>query len=460
MFARMGRHNIISSALLTVLLACTAEAQAALGWTQVSSTGPSPRRYHAMVYDSARGVCVLFGGSTSCPDSGNNETWEWNGATWTQVATVGTVPSPRWVVAMAYDSARGVCVLFGGYRPGDDGETWEYDGATASWTLKSTAGPSPRRGHAMAYDAARDETVLFGGESDGGVFYNDTWVWDGLTWSQRSPTVTPLGRAQHCMAYDSDRQVVVMHGGAWWLGPGPFADTWEWDGSTWTRQTSSGIPAGAHQAMVYDSFRRATTMLFDSDAWVWTGISWFATPYGIGPSRHSAAAAFDTLRNEVVVHGGGYSGAPCLYGETWTLRVADGPASYTSFGAGCPGAGGLVPILAMEPGGEPRIGRNTLFRASNLTPGQLSVTFFLLDLSNSAPMVPVPLGAIGLPGCDLLVRLQDSLLGSTTSSSVVGGFAIPGAVSLIGFKFYVQGGVFYQANTQALTNALAGVVGY
>src|SRR5262245_52136863 len=70
-----------------------------------------PRSGSAMAYDSARGVTVLFGGALGfSPPYG--DTWEWDGNTWIQRATQG--PSPRWYAAMAYDSARGVTVLFGG----------------------------------------------------------------------------------------------------------------------------------------------------------------------------------------------------------------------------------------------------------------------------------------------------------------------------------------------------------
>ncbi|MFO0984294.1 MAG: hypothetical protein U1E76_21655 [Planctomycetota bacterium] len=79
-----------------------------------------------MAYDSARGVTVPFGGYSS---AANGETWEWNGTSGLQPAITGTVPRPRYKHAMAYDSARGVTVLFGGYDSGGfDGETWEWDG--------------------------------------------------------------------------------------------------------------------------------------------------------------------------------------------------------------------------------------------------------------------------------------------------------------------------------------------
>jgi hypothetical protein len=57
---------------------------------------------------------------------------------------------------MAYDGARGVCVLFGGQDASGAalGDTWEYDGVT--WLQRSAAGaPSPRRHASCAWDEVR-----------------------------------------------------------------------------------------------------------------------------------------------------------------------------------------------------------------------------------------------------------------------------------------------------------------
>jgi hypothetical protein len=72
---------------------------------------------------------------------------------------------------MAYDGARGVAVLFGGYDGEYDGETWEWDGQR--WTLRAETGPSPRVYHAMAYDSARGTSVLFGGYD--GAYHGEVW---------------------------------------------------------------------------------------------------------------------------------------------------------------------------------------------------------------------------------------------------------------------------------------------
>ncbi len=105
-------------------------------WVQLAPAA-TMREAHAMAYDSARGVTVLFGGWDGAYD---DETWEWDGNTWTLRATTG--PSPRYYHAMAYDSLRAVCVLFGGLDGSTDGETWEWFNTT--WTLRTSAGPSPK----------------------------------------------------------------------------------------------------------------------------------------------------------------------------------------------------------------------------------------------------------------------------------------------------------------------------
>ncbi|HKQ97094.1 MAG TPA: kelch repeat-containing protein, partial [Candidatus Polarisedimenticolia bacterium] len=70
------------------------------------------RNAHAMAYDSARERVVLFGGADA--ERVRNDTWEWDGVAWTQVAATG--PPPRTFPSMVYDETRRVALLFGGNR--------------------------------------------------------------------------------------------------------------------------------------------------------------------------------------------------------------------------------------------------------------------------------------------------------------------------------------------------------
>jgi Galactose oxidase, central domain len=72
--------------------------------------GPSPR-YASIAYDSASKKVTLFGGASL--DGGIfNDTWEWNDQLWTQVADTG--PLPRAFHKMVYDSKNSKMILFGG----------------------------------------------------------------------------------------------------------------------------------------------------------------------------------------------------------------------------------------------------------------------------------------------------------------------------------------------------------
>jgi len=65
---------------------------------------------------------------------------------------------------MAWDAGRRRVVLFGGSDGSPLGDTWEWDGAT--WTQDEST--VARAAHAMAYDGARGRLVVFGGTDAAG----------------------------------------------------------------------------------------------------------------------------------------------------------------------------------------------------------------------------------------------------------------------------------------------------
>jgi hypothetical protein len=136
------------------------------GWSEVADTGPDARSGHALAFDAARERVVLFGGEAA-GSALRGDTWEWDGTGWTEVAHIGPGPS----VALAMTFVGGATLLFGGVTsspapaPGEELSrlSWEWDGA--HWTLRQDMGPAPRWGHAIAFDSARGRPVLFGGFS-------------------------------------------------------------------------------------------------------------------------------------------------------------------------------------------------------------------------------------------------------------------------------------------------------
>lgn len=210
-----------------------------VNWTQLTpATSPSARFGAQLVYDSARGVSVLYGGlasNISIPPP-NSDTWEWNGTTWSQAAPAAN-PGPRYQYGACFDSVRGRTVLYGGSTTQllspPSNQTWEYQGTT--WTQVTTAGnPGPRNRPAMCFHTGLGRTVLFGG-SDASGLTDSTWLYDGTTWTQVSiPGVKPSPRSSASMAYDPTRNLCVLMGGQ--NLSGPLGDTWTFDGAAWTQQ--------------------------------------------------------------------------------------------------------------------------------------------------------------------------------------------------------------------------------
>jgi photosystem II stability/assembly factor-like uncharacterized protein len=129
-----------------------------------------------MAYDAATGTVVMFGGN--CTGSGGpycNDTWTWNGTTWTQQAPA-TSPPGQWWPVMAYDAATATVVEFGGDENGRIlNDTWTWDGTT--WTQQHPAtSPPARYATQMAYDAATGTVVMFGGQGRKKMLH-DTWTW-------------------------------------------------------------------------------------------------------------------------------------------------------------------------------------------------------------------------------------------------------------------------------------------
>jgi hypothetical protein len=302
-------------------------------WTDRTPAGvkPSAREGHAMVYDAARGKVVLFGGMYSSGFSPItlSDVWEWDGVdgTWTERWRSNDLSLSRYRHALAYDTARGTIVLFGGLnlylqRLGD---TWEWDGGLGTWTEKTPTGenPSARTGHALAYDAMQKKVILFGGEDGYLSSKQDTWEWDGAlgTWTEKTPTgENPSARTGHALAHDVAQGKVILFGGYDGL---PRQDMWEWDGAlrTWTERMPTGgnpTPRAGHQ-IVYDAARRKVVMFGGTaaaDAWEWDGAAgvWTErTPTGIRPSaRDGHSLTYDSVRRKVVLFGGSSGGD-----ETW-----------------------------------------------------------------------------------------------------------------------------------------------
>ncbi len=300
---------------------------AGAAWQQViTQDAPSGRYTHGFAYDTQRGVAVLFGGD-STGAARLNDTWEFDGTNWVQATPLLSPPSRANIdQGMVYDAARNRVVLFGGLgSTGYLSDTWEYNGST--WMpVTPTVSPEKRDSHAMAFDSARGVTVLFGGYGRWGDALDDTWEYDG-DWHVIHPSQVPAARYHHAMAYDERRHVVVMFGG-WDQSSAVLGDTWEYDGTTWREITLNPSPPPRHNhSMAYDS-DRGVVVLFGgeddsgllTDTWEYDGTVWRPIPTSPTPSpRKEMPLVYDRQRKRVLFFGGGYwsGGHLATFDETW-----------------------------------------------------------------------------------------------------------------------------------------------
>ena len=292
-----------------------------------------PARYSSgAAFDTDRGVLVVFGGWSGAP---LGDTWEWNGTTWRQAANTG--PQPRNWPALAYDPVRHKTVLFGGDAPGiTHGDTWEWDGT--AWTIVATSGPAPRTLHRLAFLPSRGRVVLFGG-MNGSTRFGDLWEWTGSAWQP----ITPDGPARFLfgMAVEDSARLVVFGGNTQPASPpgNESGGTWTWVAGVWDSVPDAGPGRRDHVALAYDASRQRTVLyggVADSvltGLWEFDGRQWTNVPFQNGPGPRGAPQLVYDRANQVVLMFGGFddSGARndlwSWNGTTW--RHVDDDASET-----------------------------------------------------------------------------------------------------------------------------------
>jgi hypothetical protein len=278
----------------------------------------------------------------------SGETWTWNGSAW-QLGESGAparsaspagpwsqrspavCPPARTGAAVATDGARRQVVVFGGSASPLDrvppvlADTWIWDGM--GWSERHP-NPSPpaRTGAVAAYDAAHAEVVLFGGvgldDTGAPVPFTATWTWDGAAWHRRSPRIAPPGLRLASMAWDgAGRRVLLVTAAA-----PEAAQTWAWDGSAWTQlHPRTTPPFGSLVAAP-----GAGGLLLVSPAgpdgrpstWSWDGGDWHRLPVAGTPSAAGAAVAYEASAHRVVLLAGdcpAVPATPCRSASTWTF---------------------------------------------------------------------------------------------------------------------------------------------
>lgn len=422
-------------------------ALVAQGWLLNAATGPSARQLPRMVYDLGRNQVVLFGGFSRAAGAANAETWLFDGTAWTQ-ATPATVPPARDTHAMSYDLARGVVVMFGGVDSGNfpasiNNETWEWNGT--DWTQRTpTASPGPRFSMAMAFDSARNVHVMFGGSSSTARLA-ETWEYDGVTWTQANPATTPPARGNHGMVYDATRNRIVMFGGR---GAALLGDTWEHDGVDWQQVSAAVAPSPRTGfGMAFDLLRGATvlqgglTNAPNNETWEYLGGQWYRyrlVPSPAGTGRTNQAMTFVLANTNVVMFGG--AGSADL-ADTWEFGGA--VASAATYGLGCAGSNG-TPTLDVAT--LPAIGSSFDLQLANVPPGGFTL---LVAGGGGATSLPVPGTA-----CTQFVQQPFAPVGALApGGTATFSIAIPSNPSLQGLAVHFQGVALDAVNALGVTTS-------
>jgi hypothetical protein len=170
-----------------------------------------------------------------------------------------------------------------------------------------------------AYDQSRDRVVVLTTDFAEAA---QTWEWDGNSWTQVQDAGPPA-RYAGGLVYDSANKQSLLFGGLD-LKDNPLGDTWGWDGAAWRQVSAYGPPPRATAGIAYDSSRKCTVLfgglgaspglgtLAAPETWEWDGKRWTQRQDIGRTSRSDPAMAFDSQRNVVVLFGGSNGSA-----ETW-----------------------------------------------------------------------------------------------------------------------------------------------
>jgi N-acetylneuraminic acid mutarotase len=219
---------------------------AARTWRLITTTvSPPVVGEHAMAYDPARDVVVLYGGNaTGWPYE--SATWEFDGTDWLTVTTT-TTPPARYGAALGYVPGQGV-ILFGGSNETDAAlnQTWVYTGST--WTKLQITGPLSRTWHSLAA-GPNGSLYLFGG-NNGETYFNDLWKYENGGWTEVSITGDkPSARTLAAITFQPANlptfNRILLFGGRTISGT-LLADLWAFDPGTnrWTELDDGGGGGG------------------------------------------------------------------------------------------------------------------------------------------------------------------------------------------------------------------------
>jgi hypothetical protein len=229
-------------------------------------------------------------------------------------------------------------VLFGGRRPDFlavggagpvvvFGDTWVF--RNGAWAQKHPSkSPPPRYGHGMA--TLGGKVIVFGGHDASGAALHDTWEWDGVTWTEKTPAHVPSFEFADRIAATTIGAKVVIYA----TDAATFS-VWSWDGSDWTEFAGTKprirYPTMATldgKAYLFGAYAPAVPAPAQTQTWQFDGTTWTLVDGG-SPALASGRddlRAMAALGNRLVLFGadGGDGSNAATWewdGATWTRKA-------------------------------------------------------------------------------------------------------------------------------------------
>jgi hypothetical protein len=331
-------------------------------------------------------------------------------------------------------------------------QSWTF--ASGDWTntgstLLDGAGPLPgRTDHVMAFDGSN--VILYGGRggsSTAGV-YQDTWLWNGLSWAKQSPATVPFGRYKAQATYLPGTGLVMFGGET--VG-NLLKETWIWNGSNWSLlAVGNGVGPGGRTGHVMASNAPSSPLalagastfavlgastvtntgssVITGDLGLYPGTSITGFPPGtvIGTihDTDAAAQAAQTAATAAFTTGNALPGGITIVGDLGGQTLTPGVYKASSSAA-------ITGTLTLDAGGNPNASW-TFQIGSTLTTASSSV----VSLINGASAANVfwLVGSSATLGTSSTFKgtiIAQASVTATTSAGVVGRlFALTGAVTL------------------------------
>lgn len=303
-------------------------------WTEQKLATPEARFAASAVLDTRHGVVMVLGGGDNGTSAiAYDDCWRFNGTSWVKDANQPW-PEGRTSVAAAYDSDRDEVITYGGFDTTNSKHEDTWVRKNGVWTQKATTSPLGNLiSSQMAYDPVRHKTILFSGAGNIGSEMR-TMAWDGTSWTELSPAHSPPDRYNGSLAWDPIRRELVLFGGIGGSTSNELADTWTWDGTDWTERTTNiGPPGRQYGGLAWDAARQAMMLTagttskgvqFD-DTWQWNGTTWKVVAAPPTPVHEQTAIVSAPGGAGILTVGGvGTSGA---VDDLWRLRW-DGEQNY------------------------------------------------------------------------------------------------------------------------------------